>query len=62
MKNVLMIFIRLISNEELYYNTNEYSVKIKPLSGSCHTWYLIYIKVSLRKVTGILVKVPEGNK
>lgn len=54
--------MHLISDEELYYNENEYSIKIKWLSGSCHTWNLIFMKVLLRKVIGILVKDPEGEK
>lgn len=54
--------MRLISDEELHYNENEYSIKIKALSGSCHTWNLIFMKVLLRKVIGILVKDPEGKK
>lgn len=35
---------------------------IKALSGSCHIWNLIFMKVLLRKVIGILVKDPEGKK
>lgn len=54
--------MHLNSDEELDYNENEYPVKIKPLSGSCHTWNLIYMKVLLRKVIGILVRDPEGKK
>lgn len=54
--------MHLNSDEELDYNGNEYPVKIKPLSGSCHTWNLIYMKVLLRKVIGILVRDPEGKK
>ena len=51
--------MHLNSNEELDYNENEYPIKIKPLSGSCHKWNLIYKKVLLRKVIGILVRDPE---
>lgn len=54
--------MHLISDEELQYNENEYSVKIKPLSGSFHTWNLIFMKVLLRKVIGILAKDQEGKK
>lgn len=51
--------MHLNGDEELDYNENEYPIKIKPLSGSCHKWNLIYKKVLLRKVIGILVRDPE---
>lgn len=54
--------MHLISDEELHYNENEDSIKIRPLSGSCHTWNLIFMKVLLRKVLRLLVKDPEGKK
>lgn len=62
--------MHLISDEELHYNESEYSMllsatqcySIKALSGSCHIWNLIFMKVLLRKVIGILVKDPEGKK
>lgn len=58
----IWFYVHLISNEELYSNENEYSVKIKPLSGSCHTWDLIYMKVLLRKVIQILVEDSKKKK
>lgn len=52
----------LISDKESHSNENDYSVKIKPVSGSCHIWDLIYMKVLLRKGIGILVEDSEGEK
>lgn len=57
----LWLYVHLISDKKLYHNENGYSVKIKPLSGSCHMYNLIYMKVLLWRVK-YLVKDPEEEK